>query len=75
MSRTRKDSKQIKSTVLEVVKRENGKFDLLLNGKLDRSNIPEVWLPEELSRFGFCGEEYTSILRDVNQTSKKTLVF
>lgn len=43
MSRTPKDSNQIKKTVLEVVKKNDGTFDLFLNGKLDRNNIPETW--------------------------------
>ena len=56
MSRTRKDSNQIKNTVLEVVKNDDGIFDLFLNRKLDRNDIPETWLPEQLCvRFGFCG--------------------
>ncbi|MFZ1139519.1 MAG: hypothetical protein ABR881_14245 [Candidatus Sulfotelmatobacter sp.] len=58
MSRTQKDSKQIKNTVLEVVRKDDGSFDLFLNRKLDRDNIPETWLSaESCARFGFCGEE------------------
>jgi hypothetical protein len=56
--------------------KNDGTFDLLLNGKLDRNNIPETWLPEQLCvRFGFCGEEYDSILREVNQNGRTTIVF
>ncbi len=59
-----------------MVKRDDGTFDLFLNRKLDRSRIPETWLPEELCvRFGFCGEEYDSILREVNQSGRTTVVF
>ena len=76
MSRTRKDSKQITNTVLEVVKRHAGTFDLFLNRKLDRNLVSETWLAEELCvRFGFCGEECDSILRDVNQASRNTVAF
>jgi hypothetical protein len=76
VSRTRKDSNQIKNTVLEVVKKNDGTFDLFLNRQLDRNNIPETWLPEQLClRFGFCGEEYDSILREVNQNGRTTIVF
>ena len=76
VSRTRKDSKQTADRALEVVKRSDGLFDLFLNGKLDRSRIAEAWLPEELCvRFGFCGEEYDSLLLRVNQTGKATVVF
>ena len=76
MSRTRKDSNQYANTVLEIVKTDDGTFDLFLNRKLDRSRIPETGLPEQLcGRFGFCGDEYDSILREINQTGSKTLVF
>jgi len=47
-----------------------------LNRKLDRNDIPETWLPERLCvRFGFCGEEYDSIPREVNQNGRATVVF
>jgi hypothetical protein len=75
VSRTGKDANQNVSRSLEAVKRDDGTFDRLLN-KLDRSRIPEAWLPEELCvRFGFCGEEYDSILREVAQNGKTTVVF
>ena len=75
MSRTRKDAQKA-STALEVVKRDDGTFDLLLNSKLDRGRIPEAGLPQELCvRFGFCGEEYDSILREVNQNGRTTVLF
>ena len=73
MSRTRKDS-QYSNTVLEIVKTDDGTFDLFLNRKLDRSRIPATALPEELcGRFGFCGQEYDSILREIDQTGSKHL--
>lgn len=76
MSRTRKDSNQITNTVLEVVKRHDGTFDLFLNRKLDRNLVSETWLAEELCvRFGCCGEECDSILRDVNRDGRKTVAF
>jgi hypothetical protein len=75
VSRTRKDAQRA-STALEVVKRGDGTFDLFLNRKLDRNCIPEAGLPEELCvRFGFCGKEYDSILREVNRNGRTTVVF
>ena len=77
MSRTRKDS-QYSNTVLEIVKTDDGTFDLFLNRKLDRSRIPATALPEELcGRFGFCGQEYDSILYSAGNRSNRqqTLVF
>jgi hypothetical protein len=47
-----------------------------LNRELDHKNIPEAWPPEQLCvRFGFCCEEYDSILREVNQNGRATIVF
>jgi len=75
VSRTRKDS-PITNTILELVKRDDGTFDLFLNRKLDRNRIPETWLPDELCvRFGFCCDEYDSILREVNQSGRATVEF
>jgi hypothetical protein len=48
VSRTQEDSNQTKNTVLDVVKKNDGTFDLFLNRELDHKNIPEAWLPEQL---------------------------
>ena len=56
MSRTRKDSKQ--GTVIEIIKREDGTFDLLLNRRLDHQRIHEDGLMNVLCvRFGYCQDE------------------
>lgn len=78
MSRTQKDSARNTkaTTVLELVKRADGNFDLFLNGILHRGEIQERWLPEELCvRFGFCGAEYEAILLAVNESGKSKVVF
>ena len=78
MSRTRKDSNQTTTTktVLDLVKMDDGTFDLFLNGRLDRSHVAEKWLPDELCvRFGFCGEEYDAILHDAKQDGRTTISF
>jgi len=73
MGRTEKDSPQSKR-FLEVVKRNDGTYDLFLNGVPVRSRIAEAWLSEELCvRFGFCGQEYDSILHEVNLNSRTKL--
>lgn len=72
MSRTRKHSHQ--NRVLEVVKKDDGTFDLFLNRDIYRSGISEDTLPRELCvRFGYCGEEYEEILRELNHAGKKKL--
>ena len=59
-----------------MVKRNDGTFDLFLNRALDRSRVPEVGLTEELCvRFGYCGEEYHTILREVSKSGRTTLRF
>jgi len=51
-------------------------FDLFMNGKLDREHIPEDELNEQLCvRFGFCGEEYDSILHELGESGRKKLFF
>ena len=73
MGLTDKDSLHSKR-FLEVVKRDDGTYDLFLNDAPDRSRIPEKWLPEELCvRFGFCGEEYDSILHELNLNGRTKL--
>lgn len=73
MGRTYKDARK-QNRVLEVVKRSDDTFDLFLNRRLDRGRIPETGLPEQRCvRFGFCGQEYDSILRELNQTGTKKL--
>jgi hypothetical protein len=76
VSRTRKDSGQTANTVLEIVRLDDDTFDLFLNGKIDRQAVPGKWLSQELCvRFGFCGEEYDSILHELTENGRKTLVF
>jgi len=75
VSRALKDSTNKKRT-LELVKRDDGAFDLFANQTLDRSAIQEQWLPEELCvRFGLCSEEYRSILCDVQRNGRTTRLF
>jgi hypothetical protein len=75
MSRTRKDARN-QGTVLEVVKRDDGKFDLFLNHKLDHGQVLESSLEDWLCvRFGYCGEEYDSILREVNLNGQVKVAF
>ena len=63
------------SRVLELVKRDDGTFDLFLNRRLDQTHIVEEWFPEQLCvRFGFCGEEYDSIMATVNRDGRATVV-
>jgi hypothetical protein len=76
VSRTPKDPRRLKDTVLELVKRDDGKFDLFLIHKVDQSDGLESGLPDKLCMcFGFCGEEYDSILQEVDLRGRATIVF
>ena len=75
MSRTRKDAPPAK-TVLEVIKRDDGMFDLFLIQKLDRNPVSEKLPLDALCvRYGFCGEEYDSILREADQNGRARVEF
>lgn len=75
MSRTDKDAAHSAKTVLKVTKREDGTFDIFLNQQLHRGTISETYLADELcARFGFCGEEYQSLVQEVHTIGSKTLV-
>jgi len=75
VSRTRKDSRK-QGTVLENVKREDGKFDLFRNRELDHGQVVESYLSDWLCvRFGYCGEEYDAILREVNLIGRAKIAF
>jgi hypothetical protein len=41
VSRTRKDASQTRNTILELLRTNEGTFDLFLNSNLDRSSVPE----------------------------------
>jgi len=75
VSRTYKDSSRAKGKTLVVVRKNDGLFDVLLNKKLERSDINEDGLAYELCvRFGFCGEEYKAILNEVELQGSATIV-
>ncbi len=69
MSRTRKDLRQ--GTVIKVVKRKDGTFDLFLNRELNQQGIHEDGLVDVLCvRFGYCADEFDAILIELSQTGR-----
>lgn len=75
MSRTKKDSNKRRDTVIEVVKVGDDAFDLVLNHEVYRANAPLSALPEWLCvRYGFCGDEYKAIIRDIDRDGRKVIV-
>lgn len=76
VGRTLKDSQRKKTTGTAIVvsRRNDGTFDLVVNEKLVRSSIPEIYLEEELSlRFGLCGEECASIVHEIERQGRTTI--
>lgn len=70
MSRTRKDSSS-QGTVIRVVKREDGTFDLILNRELAQESIPLDGLEQVFCvQFGYCQDEYAAILSELNQNGR-----
>ena len=62
--------------MLELVRRNDGAFDLFVNDQPDRTNIHEERLNEQLCvRFGLCREEYDSIVRDLIRSGRFRVVF
>ncbi len=75
VSRTLKDSRKIKDTVLEVVRVGDDAFDLFLNRELYRGHAPESSLSDWLCvRYGYCGEEYNAILQEVKLHGRKVII-
>jgi len=78
MSRTLKDgrARRTGNSVLEIVKREDGALDLFMNKEVLQLNVQRSWLAEWLCvRFGFCGEEYSSAVGELDCTGHLTLTF
>jgi len=53
-----------------VVRKEDGSFDMFHKSKLLHSSVPDKWLEAQLGRYGFCGEEYKKIGRQLDETGK-----
>lgn len=75
MSRTRKDSKKNAFHGLEIVKNHDGTFDFFLDRERTHGGLSLRSLEEELCvRFGFCGQEFASILDQVERDGRMTVL-
>lgn len=77
MGRTYKDSrgKRTRTIVLEVLKNDDGTYEIWFNQALVGSRVPERWLEHELCvRYGFCGEEYKDIVHQLEGSGKANVV-
>jgi hypothetical protein len=61
--------------VWEFLKREDGSYAVFRNSKLLSDSISEEKRESEFCvRFGFCGQEYDEIVRQLSQSGRCTLV-
>jgi hypothetical protein len=54
--------------VVEILENQDGTFAMLKAGKLLHASIPDRWLETELAKYGFCGEEYRDIRRQLDSS-------
>ncbi len=64
----------MKDNVWEIVRTEDGTFEMFHKGELLHSSIPDRWLERQLARYGFCGEEYRDIRRQLDQFGRAKIV-
>ncbi|PYU52314.1 MAG: hypothetical protein DMG48_07935 [Acidobacteria bacterium] len=64
----------MKGNVWEIVRKEDGTFEMFHKGELLHGSIPDRWLEDQLVRYGFCGEEYRDIRRQLDQFGKAKIV-
>jgi 5-bromo-4-chloroindolyl phosphate hydrolysis protein len=54
----------------EIIRNEDGTFDIHQKGELLRSSIPARWLEDELAKHGLCGQEYRNIRQQLDETGR-----
>jgi hypothetical protein len=59
---------------VEICENQDGTFAMLKGGKLLNPSIPDRWLEEELAKYGFCGEEYSDIRRQLDSSGKAQFI-
>jgi len=64
----------MKENVWEIVRKEDGTFEMFHKGELLHTSIPDRWLEAQLGRYGFCGEEYRDIRRQLDEFGKAKVV-
>ncbi len=65
----------MKQNIWEFLRNEDGSYSVFHNGKRLSDSISEESRESEFCvRFGFCGEEYKEIVRQLEQSGKCTLL-
>jgi hypothetical protein len=76
MSKTSKDSARntARKLYLEVVANADGTYEIIVDKKVVGTRIAEQWLNEELcGKYGFCGEEFDAIKRQLQQGGRANI--
>ncbi|HLW85709.1 MAG TPA: hypothetical protein VKR60_10885 [Candidatus Sulfotelmatobacter sp.] len=55
----------MKLHVWKIVRKDDGTFEIFHKGNLLKTSIPEKWLEAGLAEYGFCGQEYHDIRRQL----------
>jgi hypothetical protein len=78
MSKTFKDSarKTTSKSVIEVVANGDGTFEIILSQEAVRTGVEKKWLNDELCvKYGFCGDEFDAIMRQLAECGRASIVF
>jgi hypothetical protein len=59
----------------EVIRKDDGTYDVLQDGIVCDAGVPDRWLEEQLVRYGFCGQEYADIRAKLNESGKAKFEF
>ena len=58
----------------EIVRTADGMFDILKNGGLLHAGVPDMWLEDQLVRYGLCGIEYHDIREQLTASGSAKIV-
>jgi hypothetical protein len=76
VGRTHKDehAKKTVSIILEVLKNTDNTYEVFYKGEHVLSRVQQRWLDQELCvRYGYCGDEFDSIIRQLNDSGRATV--
>jgi len=60
--------------IFEIVTAKDGSFDILKNGSVLHTRIPDRWLEDQLVQYGRCGIEYHDIRRQLTAHGRARIV-
>ncbi len=64
----------MKGNVWEIIRKQDGSFDIFHKGELLHGSIPDQWLENQLGNYGFCGQEYKDIRYELDQFGRARVV-